>query len=550
MTVRQPRTGMALAALFACACSSEEGGSSIDTNPIPTPGTGGQPPTMQTVRDSGVTPPPEDHFVPAFSDFGGRAASVGATNKATFPTTAGAAQAAPTPDGHTNLNSAGGYDGTIALLEMQPNGGVDTRWATYWGGSDRDTAVATAIGPDGDVYVVGDTESPDLPTLHPVQAQRGGLKDCWVGRFSADGKPVFVTYLGGSDHEEARAVRVDATGVYVVGRTSSADFPSTPTSAQPTFGGNRPGYDTMFGNGDAFVAKLALDGSTILWSTFIGGSDFDDAASMFVDSTGAVYVAGGSSSTNFPTTSGALQPNLAADAPGHDQFYVNYDAFITKISPDGTTRVASTLMGGDQIDSAIDLTVAADGTVYFSGNYASSNFYGAPAGTPGVGKMFVAELSPDLGSLVAKFVMDVSGDGQIRHLALRKNGDLAFAGVTLKTPLPVDSKAADTTVAGDADGFVGVLPKNLANVASLTLVGGSAFDAPVAFALDSQDRPHLFMRTDSTNLKVSGGGTSLGGGYDGYWTALEADGSRIDTGSYFGGPDDDDPLGAAFSFPR
>ena len=138
---------------------------------------------------------------------------------------------------------------------------------------------------------------------------------------------VYSTYLGGSsNHEAGLGIAVDAGGnAYVTGGTSSIDFPTTTGAFQTTYAGAA----------DGFVTKVNPDGSGLVYSTYLGGSGFDSANGIAVDSAGNAYVTGLTGSSNFPTTEGVFDRSLGASG---------YDAFVTKVNPDGTAPVYSTLL--------------------------------------------------------------------------------------------------------------------------------------------------------------------------------------------------------------
>src|SRR5206468_3186724 len=151
-------------------------------------------------------------------------------------------------------------------------------------------------------YVAGFTSSTDFPTT-PGAAQTtfgGGVEDAFVTKLNPTGSAlVYSTYLGGSVSDRGSAIAVDAAGnAYVTGNTSSMDFPTTPGTAQTTIGG---------GGEDAFVTKLNATGSALVYSTYLGGSGFDESGGIAVDGADNAYVTGHTSSLNFPTTPGAFQ---------------------------------------------------------------------------------------------------------------------------------------------------------------------------------------------------------------------------------------------------
>jgi hypothetical protein len=204
-------------------------------------------------------------------------------------------------------------------------------YSTYLGGSDNDQGNGIAVDAIGNAYVAGTSASADFPAIAakplPLLAHAGDA-DAFLMKLNASGNAlVYWTFLGGSFFDQGNGVAVDsAFNAHVVGRTNSFDFPSTPGAVQPASGGGA----------DAFVTKLDPTGSTALYPTFIGGSGFDQGLGIALDGTGGAYIAGGTSSTNFPVFD-ALQP-------------VNRtlgEAFVTALNVTGSAFVYSTYLGGD-----------------------------------------------------------------------------------------------------------------------------------------------------------------------------------------------------------
>ncbi len=176
----------------------------------------------------------------------------------------------------------------------------------------------------GATYVTGSTNSFDFPTVHPLQPTFSGVEDAFVAKLTPDGSAlVYSTYLGGNLNDSGSGIAVDSAGAtYVTGETNSSNFPSV-NALQPTFGGIT----------DAFVAKLTADGSALVYATYLGGREVDEAASIAIDTTGAAYVVGTTHSSAFPTVN-ALQPTLIGDncGPGGRRAACP-DAFVAKLIP-------------------------------------------------------------------------------------------------------------------------------------------------------------------------------------------------------------------------
>ena len=223
----------------------------------------------------------------------------GSTRSADFPVTSAAFQ---------KTKSTGVTQTTGFVTKVNP-AGTALVYSTYLGGTVLDEPAGIAVNAVGQAFVTGSTSSSDFPvTAHALKTTKGSDTTFSIGfvtRLKADGSaPVYSTFLGGSAANKASAIALDASDrAFVVGRTASDDFPVTPGAMQTTRRST-----------DAFVSKLNAAGSALLYSTFLGGSQNDYANAIAVNSTGRAFVAGGTESTDFPASYGAIQGlNNAAD---------------------------------------------------------------------------------------------------------------------------------------------------------------------------------------------------------------------------------------------
>jgi len=247
----------------------------------------------------------EDDLYGVAVDGSGDAYVTGKTTSSDFPTTPGAySTAAP--------------HGSAFVSELSPDGS-GLRYSTYIGGSATDRGVGIAVDASGAVYVTGASNSANFPTTpgapqpsNPTGDTRGIVfKLNPLGQGSAD--LVWSTYLGGSGGDSGLAIAVDATGTaYVTGYTYSGDFPITPNAPQTTL---------PAGAGDIFVTRVAADGRSFLYSTYLGGSGINAGNGIAVDTLGGAYVTGSANSTTFPAT-GLYTSNAGGT-----------DAFVAKIDP-------------------------------------------------------------------------------------------------------------------------------------------------------------------------------------------------------------------------
>ncbi len=241
--------------------------------------------------------------------------------------------------------------GSDAFVTRLSSAGSSLLYSTYLGGGGDDYGYAVAVDGSDNAYVTGYAWSSDFPTLNPYQTDQGG-KDLFVTKLSSAGSTLlYSTYVGGSDDDEGYGIAVDGSGnAYVTGLTSSSDF--------PTF----DPYQTDQPLIDAFITKLNSSGSALLFSTYAGGNGIDEGHAIAVDGAGNVFVAGYTSSTNYPT----VNP-YQTDQP-------NWDVFVTKFGGSFGAPLYSTYLGGYDRDYARAIAVDGSGSVYITGETYSTNF--------------------------------------------------------------------------------------------------------------------------------------------------------------------------------
>ncbi|MGA9752503.1 MAG: SBBP repeat-containing protein, partial [Acidobacteriota bacterium] len=233
-------------------------------------------------------------------------------------------------------------------------------YSTYLGGSGTDRALALAVDATG-AYVAGPTTSPDFPTLNAFQGNLKGPQNAFLCKVAFSGSVlsfVYSTYLGGTGTDQANAVRVDGSGnAIIVGSTSSLDFPLL-NPFQPLYAGN----------GDAFISKFTPSGGALVFSTYLGGSDADQAQDVALDSSGNVYIVGATSSiASSPSIAFPLANPISSPTGGGE-------AFVTELNPTGNLMANSTFLSGSAQDAALGVAVDSSGAAYVTGLTNSSDF--------------------------------------------------------------------------------------------------------------------------------------------------------------------------------
>ncbi len=423
--------------------------------------------------------------------------------------------------------------------------------STYLGGRGNDIAKAIAIHPQtGDVYVAGETLSTNFPkTTRGAQTRKNGFSDIFVTRLNKELTQILQsTYLGGSNWEEANALAIHPTTgeVYVAGRTESRDFPRTTGGAQATHGG---------GSYDAFVARLNKDLTQILQSTYLGGSNDDVARALAIHpTTGDVYVAGFTNSTNFPKTTGGAQ--TSCNRCFSSGMFPSHDAFVARLNKELTQILQSTYLGGSDNDVARALAIhPTTGEVYVAGDTYSDDFPGTTGGArrSNGGRLdaFVARLNSSLTQILQSTYLGGSGWDWANALAIHPTmGDIYVAGRTESRDFPRTTSGAQATYGGGSyDAFVARLNKDLTKLLQATYLGGGSWDRAEALAIHpATGEVYVAGNTNSTDFPNTTGGAQAnygGGQMDAFVAKLNPDLTQILQSTYLGGSALDEAIALA-----
>jgi Beta-propeller repeat len=386
-------------------------------------------------------------------------------------------------------------------------------FSTYLGGLINAYAGGIAVSSGGNAYVTGYTSSPDFPTtaasFQPVVPPPTVSEyDAFVTEFSASGSAlVYSTYLAGSGGSTGNSIAVDSAGsAYVTGDTFSSDFPQSGSLRLPC--------TNNILNTSAFVSKLSPDGSALSYSTCLGPA-FSGGA-IAVDATGAAYVTG-STSTSFPTTSGAFQTTPNG--------FMN--AFVTKLNAAGSALVYSTYLSGGsassagtfRIQSGMAIAVDANGDAYVAGYTDVSNF---PLANPlranfgggdcenytsafpnltACGDAFVSELNPAGSALNFSTYFGGSGNDGAAGIALDSAGNIYIAGETGSTDLPTINPLQPSFAGGGSDAFVAKIGP--ANSSAVSLSPASLVFADQSVNTSSAVQPVALRNMGSALLNIA-----------------------------------------------
>ena len=365
-------------------------------------------------------------------DAAGNAYVTGTTKSSNFPTTSGAFDRSLNIPPNCPRCATDNTDGFAFKLNAT---GSALLYSTYLGGTDIDSPRAVAIDGAGNAYVTGETLSADFPTTAGAFARTlHGQYDVFVTKLNPTGSGLsYSTFLGGTAVDDGQRIAVDAAGnAFAMGFSSSTDFPTTAGAFDRTANG---GFDVT-------LTKLNTSGSALVYSTYLGGSDFDSGGGLAVDTAGSAYVAGGTPSADWPTTPGA-----------YDTTFDNDDAYVTKVNPAGTALTFSTFVGGSAGDSFNGIVVDPAGDSWLTGSTSSTD-YPVTAGAPdstfngGTTDATITELSPTGSALLfGSFLGGGQSDSGL-DIARDTNGDVYVTGLTYSQDFPATS--APTTMCSTA----------------------------------------------------------------------------------------------------
>jgi hypothetical protein len=407
--------------------------------------------------------------------------------------------------------NAGSSDAFVAEVNAA---GTALVYSTYLGGSGADWGNSIAVDGAGNAYVTGVTFSTNFPTHGPLQSTfGGGPSDAFVAEVNAAGTAlVYATYLGGSGADWGTGIAVDSAGdAYITGGTGSSNFPThTPLQAANA------------GTANAFVAKLNAAGNALVYSTYLGGGNYDYASGIAIDGSGNAYITGTTHSSNFPTHT----PLQAANAG-------ITDAFVAKLNPAGTALVYATYLGGSNTDMGNGIAVDSSGNAYITGSTTSSNF---PTHTPlqaanaGITDAFVAKLNAAGTALVYSTYLGGNGTDRGTDIAVDSSGNAYITGSTTSSNFPslIPLQAAN---AGGNDAFVAKL--NAAGSALLysDYLGGKSNDWGSGIACDGTGNIYVTGATASSDFPTSHPIQTYGGMEEGFLVKISPAQSLISPGA-------------------
>jgi hypothetical protein len=391
------------------------------------------------------------------------------------------------------------------------------------------TSISSATGvvsdAHADVYVCGYTDSANFPMIAALQPGFGGGNDVFVARLAQSGKSlVWATFLGGTGDDRATGIALDAAGeVVVTGSTQSVNFPVA-SAYQSSLRANS--------GQDAFIAKLNAAGNGLVFSTYFGGSGWDVANAVTLDSTGNIYVIGDTQSHDFP-----VRAPLQALNQGQQ------NTFVAEFTPAGSLSW-STYFGGNSIDHGAGIAVDASANVYIAGSTWSTAF---PVHNPfqasnhGGQDAFVAKFTPGGGSVVFSTYLGGSGssnspmEGAV-GVGVDSSGDVYVGGTTNSMDFPLANPLQSSAHSYGTDLFISEFNPQGSALLFSTYLGGSSYDYAQAFMVDLTGSSYIAGTTLSQDLPlVNPYQSSPAGMYDGFVIKLSPGATQMTAATYLGG---------------
>jgi hypothetical protein len=423
--------------------------------------------------------------------------------------------------GNTYGFNVGNYDRTKELI-IDP-----VMSSTLIGSSGSERLQSITIDQKGDIFIVGFTSANDFPVIAGAYGiKQKGNQDVFISKFNKDlTKLIASTYFGGSNDDFPKSSAIYKNGsIYVTGYTSSTDIP---TSTKAVGQSNK-------GNYDIFICRLSNDLSSLEFSTYLGGESHDYPVAIAINPSGYLYVAGYTSSTDFPVTKDSYNPT-------HNG---NYDIFVSRLSLDLTTLMDSTFIGGEGRDQAANIAIDNDKDIYLTGTTYSANFpttHGTFNTKPkGISDVVVMKMSFDLKSLIYSTI--IGGKNKDSASSIIIDGKNIFvAGITESNDFPVTRETFDPTFNGQSDIFIIRLNPALSEITASTLIGGSGKDEVKSALIDGTGNIFIAGITDSPNYPVTDNGYNIkyNGNTDVFVSRLDRNLKTVIASTFIGGKSQD-----------
>lgn len=444
-----------------------------------------------------------DYAFGVFVDVSRNVYVTGVSYSTNFPTSPGALYGSN--QATSDWYSEGSPDAFVAKYDANGN----RVFSTYLGGNRDDSGAAVTVDTSGNVYVAGTTGPGrrqgwgDLGLTFPFTpgaykstytADTGSAPDLFIAKLNPTGSALlFAAHVAGSGPQHARAIAVDANNnVYVAGDARSPHN----ASAFPTTAGALQRRSATATASDFFVLKLNAAGSALIYSTLFGGSKTETLNGMAIDSTGAAWIAGSTTSTDMRVSPNAFQPSSGGGPPQ----ITHTDGFLAKINPQGTALLYGTYLGGNDSDDITAISVDVHDNVYIAGETSSSNFPLTQNPYSATGPGFFGKVTA-AGSF--ELLSRVPGMSGVHGVAT--NGGLIYlAGTTNDASLPMQA-ADDSSYNGGYDAYLMRFNDTGTALEYSTWFGGTWEDDALALAVDALGNAWIAGETASPDFPKTSG---------------------------------------------
>ena len=346
---------------------------------------------------------------------------------------------------------------------------------------------------------------------------------------------IYSTYIGGSSNDAAIEIKVDnSNNAYITGGTGSSNYNITLGSFQITKNG-------ASSSSDAFVTKLNSTGSTLIFSTFLGGNNGDGGSSLSIDNLDFLYITGITTSNDFPVTASAFQTTISTGGGLNDR-----DIFITKLNSTGSALIYSTYLGGSNDDYSVSIATNFEGETFITGMTNSNNFDVTPGAfqtsfssplTP-IRDAFITKIDSTGSALIYSTYIGGSNVEETYSIALDSSNNAYITGITLSADFDITLGAFQATLNGNSDLFVCKLNSTGTALIYSTLIGGSGDERGQSIVLDKSNNAYITGFSSSNDYDITTGAyqTTFGGGmYDAVVSKINSLGSSLIYSTYFGG---------------
>ncbi|MFX0084384.1 MAG: SBBP repeat-containing protein [Candidatus Hodarchaeota archaeon] len=399
-------------------------------------------------------------------------------------------------------------------------------YSTYLGGNFDDIGNDIVLDSFDNIYITGFTQSTNFPVANPYNSTKNGNRDVFIIKLSSDGSSlIFSTFIGGYEFDTGNSIELDSSGnIFVTGATKSSDFPTLSA------------YDSTHGGfADAFLLKLTMNGS-LVYSTFIGGSTFDSADSLTLDSSGNVYITGNTNSIDFPVVN-------AYDSSRNG----GSDAFIAKLSNNGSL-LYSTYIGGSRDEtlefmiSHMSIALDSANNIYITGTTWSQDFPTISAYDPSLNggwDVFLIILSEDGSTILSSSYFGGSFDDFGNDIVIDSSNNIYIIGTTNSEDFPVKN-AYDSSLDGEWDAFIIKLSAIGSSIIYSTFIGGNHDDYGNSLVLENSNDIYMTGETKSVDFPIINAyDSTFNGESDSFFLKMSNDGSTLDCSTFIGGSDFD-----------